>query len=608
MTNLDESMESGEESAASKAFKRYLRFAEKNDVASQLKIADMFSIGEGVEKNEESAIVWYKKAASQENVEAMQKLAQILERNKNYEAKYWWIKLAETGDTLGEYKTALLYLNSSHVKKHAQGVSLLRQAAEKKFTKAEYFLGYLLVKGIKTKKDANIGCLFLKQAAEKNFVPAQRRLGIELFERDEKDCSGKEAFYWLSEGAKNEDGLCFYYLGHCFLNGKGTYKSEKDAFYCFERAAGKNIAEAQHSLACCYANGSGTQKDEKKFLELLLTASTNGDLSAKYKLAEIILHEIYQVPSHLSKEYANKLLEELTQKKHIKGTLLYARYCGDDALSFKLYQRMATSNVVEAFGNLAYAYENGLGVKKSEKKGSIWRKKDCECGDAEKQFSYANRLYYGFGAKKNKREAFKWYYEAGKKNFSKAYSILGQCFHFGEGTKRNPEKAITWYEKAAENGETDVYHKLGLLYLAEYKNKELKARKNDPLLKSKSQFQKKAVHWLMRSAEQGDVDAQNHVAWILATSNDCVIRNGVEAEKWVKKAIRTKDLANAYWMDTLAAAYAEQGKFDDAVTTQKKVISMLKMENVRKRKEFYDRLKSYQEKRPWRDSAEISLA
>ncbi len=203
--------------------------------------------------------------------------------------------------------------------------------------------------------------------------------------------------------------------------------------------------------------------------------------------------------------------------------------------------------------------------------------------------------------KKNTREAFKWYLEAGKKNFSEAYSILGRCFYLGEGTKRNPEKAITWYEKAAESGETDVYHKLGLLYLEEYKNNKKEARKKDSLLKSKVQHEKKAVHWLMRSAQIGDVQAQNHVAWILATSNDSVIRNGVEAEKWVKKAIETKDLANAYWMDTLAAAYAEQGKYDDAVTTQKKAISILKKENVKKRKEFYDRLKSYQGKRPWRE-------
>jgi TPR repeat protein len=607
MTNLDEPMEFGEESAESKAFKRYLRFAERNDVASQLKIADMFSTGEGVKKNEESAIVWYKKAAAQENVQAMQKLAQILERNKNDEANYWWIKLAETGDTLGEYKTALLYLNSSHVKKHAQGVSLLRQAAEKNFTKAEYFLGYLLVKGIKTKKDTNIGCLYLKHAAEKNFAPAQRRLGIEYFERDGKDGSGKEAFYWLSEGAKNEDGLCFYYLGHCFLSGKGTYKSEKDAFYCFERAAGKKIAKAQHSLACCYANGSGTQKDEKKFIELLHMASINGDPSAKYKLAEIILHERYPVPSHLSKEYANELLKELTEKNHIKGTLLYARYCGDDILSFKLYERLAGLNVVEAYGKLADAFQEGLGVKRSEKTANLWRKKDLECGDAEKQFIYATRCFHGLGLNKDKREAFKWYHEAGKKNFSAVFSILARSYELGHGTKRDPAQAIIWYTKAAESGNKDAMYILGVLRLKGYGNKKKEDRSKKDLTSVKKSGERMAVEWLTKAAERGHAGAKNHVAWILATSKDPLIRNGEEAEKWAKKAIATKGEVNARWVDTLAAAYAEQGKFEAALATQDQAISLLKKRDVKQRKEFKERMKLYMRGKPWRESGKTAL-
>jgi TPR repeat protein len=608
MTNLDESMESGEESAESKAFKRYLRFAERNDVASQLKIADMFSTGEGVEKNEESAIVWYKKAAAQENIQAMQKLAQILERNKNDEANYWWIKLAETGDMLGEYKTALLYLNSSHVKKHAQGVSLLRQAAEKKFTKAEYFLGYLLVKGIKTKKDVSIGCLFLKQAAEKNFVPAQRRLGIELFERDEKDCSGKEAFYWLSEGAKNEDGLCFYYLGHCFLSGKGTYKSEKDAFYCFERAAGKKIAEAQHALACCYANGSGTQKDEKKFIELLHTASVNGDLSAKYKLAKIILHEISPVPSHFSKEYANELLKELTEKNHIKGSLLYAGVCENDNLSFELYKQLASQKITEAYGPLAYRYEKGLGVKKCEKSANFWRRLSLKYSDPEKQFSYSERLYYGLLCKKNKKESFKWCLEAGKNNYKKAFCALGKKYHFGDGIKRDLAKAIKWYTKAAESGNTDAMYILGVFRFEGYGNKKKEDRSKKHLTAVKKSGERMAVEWLTKAAEQGHASAKNYVAWILATSNDPLIRNGEEAEKWAKKAIATKGEINAHWVDTLAAAYAEQGKFEAALATQDQAISLLKKRDVKQRKEFKERLKLYMRGMPWRESGKTALA
>jgi TPR repeat protein len=608
MTNLDESMQSGEESAESKAFKRYLLFAERNDVASQLKVADMFSTGEGVEKNEENAIAWYKKAAASENVEAMQKLAQIYERNLNEEVNYWWIKLAETGDAFAEYKTALLYLKNSNVKKHAQGVLLLKQAAEKKFTKAEYFLGVLFIEGKRVKKSTEMGCLLLKQAAEKNFVLAQRRLGIELFERDEKDCSSKEAFYWLSEGAKNDDGLCFYFLGHCFLLGKGTHKSEKDAFYCFEKAASKNIAEAQHALACCYSNGLGAQKNTEKCLELLLISSKNGNISAKYKVAEIILHEIFPVPSHLNKDHAFDLLRELTKINHIEGSLLYARACEDDNLSFQLYKQLASQKITEAYGPLAYRYEKGLGVKKCEKNANFWRRLSLKFGDPENQFSYSERLYYGLFCKKNKKESFKWCLEAGKNNYEKAFCALGRKYHFGDGIKRDVAKAIKWYTKAAESGNTDAMYILGVFRLEGYGNKKKEDRSKKHFTAFRKSGERMALEWLTKAAEQGHTSAKNHVAWILATSYDPLIRNGEEAEKWAKKAIATKGEINARWVDTLAAAYAEQGKFEAALATQTQAISILKKRDVKQRKEFKRHLKLYTQGKPWRESVKTALA
>ena len=108
-----------------------------------------------------------------------------------------------------------------------------------------------------------------------------------------------------------------------------------------------------------------------------------------------------------------------------------------------------------------------------------------------------------------------------------------------------------------------------------------------------------AVRWYTRSAEKGDVNGQNAVAWVLATSNDPAIRNGMEAEKWAQKAIATMGSSDANSLDTLAAAYAEQGDFAAAVSTQEKAISTLK--DMAKSKEFQAHLKSYQDKKPWRD-------
>ena len=68
--------------------------------------------------------------------------------------------------------------------------------------------------------------------------------------------------------------------------------------------------------------------------------------------------------------------------------------------------------------------------------------------------------------------------------------------------------------------------------------------------------------------------AANSLAWILATDKDKEIRNGDEAVKWALVACKGKGRENPEYLDTLAAAYAEAGRFEQAVETAKKSIEL----------------------------------
>ena len=100
------------------------------------------------------------------------------------------------------------------------------------------------------------------------------------------------------------------------------------------------------------------------------------------------------------------------------------------------------------------------------------------------------------------------------------------------------------------------------------------------------------------AAEQGDPYGLSGIAWIYATSNDPNMRNGKEAVKLSQKAIQIRGTADPYINATLAAAYAEQGDFELAVTTQEKAISILT--DKTREKDFQAELKSYKDKKPWR--------
>jgi tetratricopeptide (TPR) repeat protein len=61
-------------------------------------------------------------------------------------------------------------------------------------------------------------------------------------------------------------------------------------------------------------------------------------------------------------------------------------------------------------------------------------------------------------------------------------------------------------------------------------------------------------------------------AWILAAGPDAGLRNGSKAVEMASKAVGVED--NARNRDVLAAAYAEAGKFDDAVREQTRAIAL----------------------------------
>lgn len=96
-----------------------------------------------------------------------------------------------------------------------------------------------------------------------------------------------------------------------------------------------------------------------------------------------------------------------------------------------------------------------------------------------------------------------------------------------------------------------------------------------------------------------EVDAYNNLAWLKATCPDGTYRDGLRAAALAKKAVELKE--TYYTLGTLAAAYAEAGKFQDAIKTQKRAIQKLNKEGNRKKlTEYEERLASYRAGKPWR--------
>ncbi len=94
--------------------------------------------------------------------------------------------------------------------------------------------------------------------------------------------------------------------------------------------------------------------------------------------------------------------------------------------------------------------------------------------------------------------------------------------------------------------------------------------------------------------------AINDLAWMLATHPKESIRDGGEAIQLAEGLCVKTKYRRPTLLDTLAAAYAEGGRMDDAVSTMQKAIALLPA-GATPPQEFLQRLELYQNGKPFRE-------
>jgi tetratricopeptide (TPR) repeat protein len=89
-----------------------------------------------------------------------------------------------------------------------------------------------------------------------------------------------------------------------------------------------------------------------------------------------------------------------------------------------------------------------------------------------------------------------------------------------------------------------------------------------------------------------------HLAWMLATVRVAAMRDGPLAVDLAEKAVALAP-EHPWMLNVLAAAYAEVGRFDDAVRIQQTVIELMRKQDVQVLG-AEDRLAHYRRHKPWR--------
>ena len=113
------------------------------------------------------------------------------------------------------------------------------------------------------------------------------------------------------------------------------------------------------------------------------------------------------------------------------------------------------------------------------------------------------------------------------------------------------------------------------------------------------QDRERGMEWLRRAAKAGDAWGTNGLAWWLATAPEDALRNGREAVQWAEKQYKAYPTANSG--DTLAAAFAEADRWEEAIATQERALRDLPTDSTKYADEFRQRLELYKQHKKWRE-------
>ena len=96
----------------------------------------------------------------------------------------------------------------------------------------------------------------------------------------------------------------------------------------------------------------------------------------------------------------------------------------------------------------------------------------------------------------------------------------------------------------------------------------------------------------------------NNLSWVLSTTPNDALRDGKRALEYAIEACKLTDYKAPHILSTLAAAHAEVGEFDQAVEWSQKGVELARETNAAQLEQLESELKSYQEKKPWREKTD----
>lgn len=237
-------------------------------------------------------------------------------------------------------------------------------------------------------------------------------------------------------------------------------------------------AVAQNKLGLCYLKGDGVNRNDSLAVKWLSKSAMQKYPNALVNLAYCVRHG-YGVKAD-----------------SIAARDLYINAIGLGKDSILNILTAASGNDVFISRTLAYAYENGKGVKRNLINAKGYLKQALDKGDKDSYFPYAmlclktrdhvsaqsafkkayelgnktagywygRYLINGEGNNPNPQMGYNLVYPFALEGQTGAMELVGKCLLTGNGTTANEAEAVKWLTKAANNGSVEALWQTALCY------------------------------------------------------------------------------------------------------------------------------------------------
>ena len=412
-------------------------------------LADLYSQGKLLPKDEEQSFELYLKAAELGNATAMYKTATNYKNgigtgHNNDLANKWFQKYSH--QPLLQFQIwAADYINANPDSYDTCSISLYKKAAEMNNVVA---ISSMITHSVKNREDTEKYIHSLRKIAESNNLDAMRRMGNFYYDGVGVKKDYSEAAKWYEKCSAIGDSWSRNRLGEMYRDGKGVPTDYDKAAHLFIASAKRNNVLAANNAILLYVTGqTGDRSTYESAMKIMESIAESNNIDAMRRMGNFYYSGVgvkkdyseaakwYEKCSAIGDSWSRNrlgemyrdgkggLIQDLEKSKHL---FLLASKQGNVSSILNLISMITSKQIDdEYYGELITLLEN-----------------IANAGNIESIKRLGNYHYDGVGVPKDYKQALEWYEKSSKLGDSWSKQRLAEMYRDGKGTDIDIDKAI----------------------------------------------------------------------------------------------------------------------------------------------------------------------